>query len=460
MKEKTLTIKAEITSLGYCAEGIGRVQEGDYTGKTVFIENTAPGDIVEATVISIKKNYLKAQLTSILQEGQTRVKPLCALAKVCGGCQWQHIDYNEQLKAKTLSIKDSLSKIALVNPEVVKEALKAETCWNYRAKVQVPLGRTKNSKRLLAGYYRPRSHEIVNMKYCPVQPEAFDAIIETARDLYNKHKFEIYNEKTSKGYLRHIVLRQGFATKDILLTFVINSKKIWPHFIEYCEQIAKKHPQIRGITVNINNEKTNVIFGKTSKIIYGYDHILETIGNKTYHISDKSFFQVNPPATRLMFDKIREIIETNGAGKQLLDLYAGVAAMSIYVSDLFEEVVAVESEKSCLKNTQENFLINKVDNIKYINKTAETASIEDLSGKHFDWIILDPPRAGCDKTVLETCVQTGCNNIIYASCNPTTLARDLKILIDAGYVLQEVHPLDMFCHSYHIESISYLRKNA
>lgn len=459
MKNKNVQIKVKIAALGHCSEGIGKVLEGEHKDKTVFIENTTTGDVVEAEIVSFKKTYLKARLLSIIEEGETRVKPKCPIAKVCGGCQWQHVEYKHQLEAKRQSISGCLQKIAQLEADVIKEPIITESSWNYRAKVQIPLGRTKNSKRLLAGYYKPRSHEIVNMKYCPVQPEVFDNILETIRDFYGKHKFEIYNEKTLKGYLRHVVLRQSYTNKDILLTFVINSKKIWPHFEAFCNRIAEKHKEIRGITVNINNQKTNVIFGKTSKTIYGYDHIVETIGNKKFHISDKSFFQVNPQIARLMFDKIREIIENNGGGKSLLDIYAGVCAISIYVHDLFEEIVAVESENSCQKNAEDNFKLNNVENIRYINKVAEKAAEEDLVNKHFDWVILDPPRSGCDKKVLETCISLGGNNVVYASCNPSTMARDIKVFVDAGYQLVEVHPLDMFCHSYHIESVSYLRKN-
>lgn len=452
-------INVKINALGYCAEGIGRVLEGENKDMTVFIENTTVGDVVGAEIFSVKKNYLRAKLTAIVEEGQARVKPKCPLAKVCGGCQWQHIDYQVQLDAKTTVIKDQISKISGIAPEVVKPAIAGDEIWEYRSKVQIPLGVTKNSKRLLAGYYKPKSHEIVNMKYCPVQPLIFDKIIAKLRELHKKHSLVIYDEKSCKGYLRHFVLRKSFLNDDILLTFVVNSSSVDSELEKLAEKLAEKFSQIKGITVNFNKNDTNVILGKDSQTIYGYDHIVESVGKWQYKISDRSFFQINPYATKAMFQLIYDLIQQKGNAKNLLDIYAGVAAISIYVSDLFENIVAIESEASAAINAEDNFKMNNVDNIEFINKTAVNGLKELSPDKHFDVVILDPPRSGCEKAVLDAISQKKCDTIIYASCNPATMARDIKILVENGYALKLIQPVDMFCHTFHVEAISLLEKN-
>jgi 23S rRNA (uracil1939-C5)-methyltransferase len=459
MKHKSTVVKAEIYNLGYCAEGIGRVLEGENEGKTVFISNTTTGDIVEAETFSHKKNYLRAHLKTILQEGPSRIKPLCPLAKICGGCQWQHIEYNSQLEVKTSVIKDNLNKIAGLSDFQVISAIASPEIWHYRSKVQFPLGETKNSQRLLAGYYKPGTHDIVNIKYCPVQPEPFDKIVNELRELHTTYKMKVYKESDHKGYLRHFVLRKSFYDNSLMATFIINSTIISPFIEQITENLVKKFPEIKGVTVNFNKQKTNVIFGSDSQTVYGNPFITEKINNTFYRISDRSFFQVNPLAARIMFDTIRKIIADTGCHHKLLDVYAGGGAISLYLSDLFESIKAIELDKNACEDARANFNFNNVQNIDIINKSAEEAfkSLENIES--YDWIILDPPRSGCDRNVLEQCALSGCDNIIYVSCNPATMARDVKILLEKGYKLSSVVPVDMFCHTYHIESISFLKKN-
>ncbi|MEW5819524.1 MAG: 23S rRNA (uracil(1939)-C(5))-methyltransferase RlmD [Cyanobacteriota bacterium] len=459
MTKKNATITAEIHNLGYCSEGIGRVIDGEYKDFTVFIENTTIGDIVKAETFSFNKNFLRATLTEIVKEGETRIRPECPISKVCGGCQWQHVSYDTQILIKETVIKDNIKKIANLSPELVRPVISSPNKWNYRSKVQIPADITKNSKRLLIGYYKPKTHEIVNMKFCPVQPAEFDEIIKKLRELHKKFFIEVYNEKTLKGYLRHIILRKNSTNDDILLTFVINSKKIKPNLTSIAETLATEFSNIRGITANINTQNTNVIFGEESITLSGYDHIIESINSYKFKISDKSFFQINPYIAAKMFDFISETIQSKGESKKLIDVYAGVCSISIYVNKLFDNIIAIESEKKCFEDAKENFLLNNVSNISYVNSLASTALKQIDNINDYDWIILDPPRSGCEKEVLEICNSRNKGFLIYTSCNPSTLARDLKILTDHGYELKFVQPFDMFCHTYHIESVSLLEKN-
>lgn len=456
---KSNLIKAHIHNLGYCSEGIGKVIDPANKDITVFVDNTTIGDLVEAEVYSYRKKFLKAKLTNILQPGPSRIKPLCPLAKVCGGCQWQHIDYQSQLEAKTNNVKDHLNKIADTTENIIINTVASPEIWQYRAKVQFPLAATAKSKRLLIGYYKPKTHEIVNIKYCPVQPVEFDHIINELRELHKKHNIDVYDESTHKGYLRHFIIRKSFFNDELLITFVVNSNKVIPALSTLTKELKEKFPQITGVTVNFNTTKSNVILGDESLTILGKPFLIEKIGDKTYQISDKSFFQINPYVAKLMFDAIYNLIKANNPSQKLLDIYAGVCAISIYVSDLFDEIVAIESEHSAYLDAKANCLINNVNNISYKNLPAADAlkTIGNLSD--FNWIILDPPRNGCEKEVLDLCSQINCGNIIYVSCNPATMARDIKILKDHGFELKLVQLFDMFCHTYHVESICLLEKN-
>lgn len=458
MKHNPMELKVQINALGYCPEGIGKVVDSDLKDMTVFVENTVPGELVEVETFRMKKSYLRANLKEILEESDKRVKPECPYAKICGGCQWQHVDYNYQLEAKTQTVKDSLKKIAGFDADIVKPTLRSPEIWNYRAKVQFPLDITKNSQRLLIGYYKRKSHEIINIKFCPVQPEEFNKIIEKLRDLHKDHFLRVYNEKTFKGYLRHFILRKSFSENKILITFVVNSNYIDPELIELSKELMKVFPQITGATVNFNTSKSNVIFGENSELIAGEPYIIEKIEDKSYKISDRSFFQVNPHSAKIMFNTIREIVQNNNGSGNLIDIYAGGSAFSIYLADLFDNIIAIESEPSCLDDAKENFKMNNINNINFINKPASKAIREIDSSFSADWVILDPPRSGSDEDVLELCSKLQAKNIIYVSCNPTTFARDLKILIEKGYEPVSIQPIDMFCHTYHVESVSYLKK--
>lgn len=459
MKYIPENIKVKIHNLGYCSEGIGKVIEGDKDGITTFIDNTTIGDLVEAETFKSKKGYLRAKLINIIEEGESRIKPKCPLAKVCGGCHWQHVNYEDQLKAKTNIVRDHICKKFKLTEDIVKPALSSPEIYNYRAKAQFPLGETKDSKRLLIGYYKQKSHEIVNIKYCPVQPDDFDRILNTIRDLQKNFKLKIYNENVDKGYLRHFILRKSFAENKILITFVVNSNSIDDNLRKLSNRLVEIYPQISGVTVNFNTENTNVILGKNSECILGEPYIIEKIGDKSYRISDKSFFQINPYSAKVMFDTIFNIIKEEGNTGQLLDIYAGGCAISIYLSSLFNKITAIESEKASFEDAKENFILNNIDNIYFMNSQAIKAleGIADIN--KFDWIVLDPPRSGCQKEVIEACSRLNHGKIIYVSCNPATLARDLEPFLEKGFKLKHIQPLDMFCHTYHVESVCLLVKD-
>ncbi|OGI04504.1 MAG: 23S rRNA (uracil-5-)-methyltransferase RumA [Candidatus Melainabacteria bacterium GWF2_37_15] len=444
-------IELEITKLVYGGEGIGR-----YDDMTVFVSDTTPGDIVKAELISVKNNYAKAILKEVIKPSEQRIKPFCPLSNACGGCQWQYINYEEQLRAKKVIVEECLKKIA--GTEIpVKDTISSSETKNYRCKIQFPVQQTKVSKRFVAGYYKKGTHDLVNIKYCPAQPEIIDEITAFLREKAAELNLTAYNERNKKGLIRHFVFRYSKTAQDVVLTIVINAEKTPENLIKLCDSVKEKFQQVVGVVVNFNTSHTNLIMGKNSQLIHGRDYIEEMLDSKIFKISHDAFFQVNPLTASKIFNEVREIVKQRVNNPSILDIYSGSGSFSIYLSDLASEIVAVEEIESAINDGKENILKNNIQNIHYINENADTA-VPKLAaeGKKFDVIILDPPRKGCSKEVLEAVKQLADKFVIYISCDPSTLARDYKILSDK-FTAEFVQPVDMFCHTYHVESILVAR---
>lgn len=468
-------IELNIEKLTYGGEGIGRID-----GLTVFVPDTASGDVIKAEVVSVKKNMAKAVLKEIITPSESRIKPFCPLANACGGCQWQHITYDEQMKAKKQIIEESMHKIAGLDIPV-KNVIGSDEVTEYRCKVQYPVQQTKVSKRFLAGYYRKNTHDIVNIKYCPIQPRIIDDITEFLRKKAQDLNLTAYNEKTKKGLIRHFIFRYSMTDKNLLLTIVINDKENNDIVEELCFLTKKQFPEIKGVLVNFNTNHSNLIMGNKTELVEGQDFIEENLDGKIFRISAESFFQVNPLTAGKMFSEVRKIVEDRSLRHQpcrhseersdvrisrlipqdddnynkpdILDVYAGSGSFSIFVSDLVSEITAVEESESSVKDGLENLKRNKINNISFIKGDAENElkKLEE-ENKKFDVVILDPPRKGCSEQVIESVKNLAENLLIYVSCNPSTLARDVKLLSDK-FTPEFIQPVDMFCHTYHVESI-------
>lgn len=423
-----------------------------------FIEGGCPGDIVEADVIKRNKSYGIAGITQIVQESRNRIKPVCPLHNICGGCGLQHIDYNEQLIQKENIVKETIVKI--YGKEITVLPVKTTgQIYEYRHKVQYPVSQTKVSKRIVAGYYKKGTHEAVNIKYCPVQPKILDEIIEFIRIKANELNISGYDEKKHSGTLRHVIFRVSEFNKKVLVTLVLNDNKIDKNIKLLAEAIQTKF-LISGVLANFNTAKTNVITGKITKNITGDSYILEKIGDITYRISSTSFFQVNPQAAKILFDTAKEMI--NGTGiKQpnILDAYSGVSAFALQLKDIAKEIVCVEECKSSTDDAEYNVKANNATNIRVINNdAAKTFEKFVKEGKQFDAVLLDPPRKGCSKESLDYAAKLSKNFIIYVSCNPSTLASDLKYLAEKNFIPKIIQPVDMFCHTPHIENVVLIQK--
>lgn len=445
-----LTVKIEkLSNLGF---GIAK-----HEGLVIFVENACPEDELKVKITKLTKNYANAQIVEIITPSTHRVEPFCALQKVCGGCQLQFIDYDYQLQLKNEIVSETVKMISGVDIEV-RDVIASPQNKNYRHKVQYPISQTKVSKRILAGYYKPKSHEIVNIKHCPIQPEICDTIIEFIRNKAFDFGISGYNEKKHSGDLRHVVLRVSKATGKILVTLVVNSTKIFDRLKDFSQNIYDNFKEVNGVCVNFNSKKTNVIMGENVELIAGKDFIKERIIDKTFRIGPKTFFQINPESAENIFAFVKDYIKTNFENPTVLDAYAGLTAFGITVSDVCKKVVSVEENKEAVDLASEIIELNEIKNVELHNMDATKFFDKELKTKKrkFDAIILDPPRKGCTQESLDYALQLCKGKIIYVSCNPATLARDLKYLTEKGATVEFIQPFDMFCHTYHVESVAII----
>lgn len=445
-------IEVSVEKLSNLGFGIAK-----YEGLVVFVENACPGDVLKVKITKMSKNYANAQIIEVVKASEHRVEPFCAMHKVCGGCQLQFIDYDYQLKLKKEIIEDALHSIGGFDVEV-KEPIKSPENLHYRHKVQYPISQTKVSKRILAGYYKPKSHEIVNIKHCPIQPEICDKIIEFVRDTAFDYGISGFDEKKHAGDLRHVVLRVSKATDKVLVVLVVNSTKIFERLNDFAKNIYDNFKEVSGVCINYNSKKTNVIMGENTELIVGKDFIKERILDKTFRIGPKTFFQINPQSAENIFSFVRNYINENFEMPIVLDAYAGVTSFGICVSDICRKVVSVEESKEAVDLAAETIELNEIKNVELHNMDTQKFFDKELKTKKrkFDAIILDPPRKGCSEETLDFAIQLCKGKIIYVSCNPATLARDLKYLTSKGAKVEFIQPFDMFCHTYHIESVAVI----
>ncbi len=445
-------IEVSIEKLSNLGFGIAK-----HDGLVIFVENSCPGDKAKIKITKLNKNWANGQIVEILEKSPHRVEPFCAMQKVCGGCQLQFIDYNYQLQLKKEIIEDAMRSIG--NLEVdIKDPVPSPENKNYRHKVQYPIAQTKVSKRLLAGYYKPKSHEIVNIKHCPIQPEICDEIIEFIRNAAFDYAVSGYNEKRHVGDLRHVVLRVSKGTGKVLVTLVMNSTRTFEKLKDFAQEIYENFKDVTGVCVNFNSKKSNVILGETTELLVGKDYVKERILDKTFRIGPKTFFQINPKSAENIFLFVKEYIRDNFEKANVLDAYAGVTSFGITVSDVCRKVVSVEESKEAVDLASEMLELNEIKNVELHNMDTQQFFKKELETKKrkFDAIILDPPRKGCTEECLQYALQLCKGKIIYVSCNPATLARDLKYLVSKGAKVEFIKPFDMFCHTYHIESVAII----
>lgn len=441
----------KLSNLGF---GIAKVD-----GYVIFVEGACPGDKVLIRVGKKNKNFANAKVLEIIEPSSSRVTPFCPMQKVCGACQLQFIDYKEQLNLKKQIVEDAMHSILGQDFEVFP-VIPSPNDKQYRHKIQYPISETKDSKRILAGYYKTGTHDIVNIKYCPIQPEYCDRIIDFIRTAAKDCGLSGYSEKKHAGDIRHVVIRTSAYNGKNLVILVVNSTRVFDKLKKLASRIFNELENISGVGVNFNSQKTNLILGKETQILEGVNFVEELLCDKIFKIEAETFFQVNPMTANLIFNYVKDYISTNFVAPLILDAYAGITTFGICLSDVAKKVVSVEEVKASTdlaskiikENGIKNVEIHNMDSAKFFEKELNT------KGRKFDVTVLDPPRKGCSQESLDYALKLTKDTIIYVSCNPATLARDLKYLIEKGCEVESIQPFDMFPHTYHVENVAIIKK--
>lgn len=454
MVEKNKEYIFDIISQGYEGEGIAKI-DNRYP---IFIDGALKGEKVKVRIVKVNKNFAYGKLMEVLEASEERVNPPCAIYKRCGGCKLQHASYKAQLDFKWDRVKDCVSKIGKLDPSIVKYPLGMEEPWRYRNKVQLPIGLINGEVKI--GFFAPRSHDIIDMESCLIQDEIGDKVVKLTREWIEKFNIRPYNvdgEYDEKGIVRHIMIRRGFTTNEVMVVLVTNGEKL-PHKEEFVDLMVKNIPGIKSVIQNINSKKTNVILGLESKTLWGEDTISDYIGDFRFNISPLSFFQVNPTQTEVLYGKALEYANLTG-NEEVFDAYCGTGTITLFLSQKAKKVYGVEIIPQAIDNAWINAKENKVENVEFFVGESEVV-IPDLinNGVKADVVVVDPPRKGCDKKLLDAITNIDAKKIVYVSCDPSTLGRDLAILEENGYKTLEVQPVDMFPNTSHVETVVSLRR--
>ncbi|MGC6585097.1 23S rRNA (uracil(1939)-C(5))-methyltransferase RlmD [Paenibacillus sp. Dod16] len=486
----------DIIGMNHDGEGVGRAD-----GYTLFVQGALPGEKARVKVLKTKKQYGYAKLLELVEQSPNRIAAPCPIYDQCGGCQLQHMSYTGQLEWKRQLVVDNLERIGKLqvvreaegagetsvddvrsgtdgggniensktngaNPAVsglesdqegilVRPTLGMSEPWRYRNKSQVPIGVTEGG--LVGGFYARGSHRIVDMETCLIQHEQNDEVVSRVKAIGRKLGITAYNEETGQGLLRHVVVKIGFATREMMIVLVTNGEHI-PRVDEWISAIREELPAVVSVCQNVNTRKTNVIFGDVTRVLWGREVIHDYIGDVKFAISARSFYQVNPAQTEVLYGKTVEYAGLTGE-ETVIDAYCGIGTISLFLAQHAKKVYGVEIVKEAIEDARANAELNGMTHVEF-----EVGASEDViprwkeQGVEADVIVVDPPRKGCDPRLLETILEMKPERVVYVSCNPSTLARDLRVLEDGGYRTVEVTPVDMFPHTVHVEVIVRLER--
>ncbi|QBP40143.1 23S rRNA (uracil(1939)-C(5))-methyltransferase RlmD [Paenisporosarcina antarctica] len=446
--QKNDRITVHVEDLTHDGAGVAKVD-----GYPLFIVGALPGEIAEIHVVKTTKSYGFGKLIEIIKPSEHRVAPPCHVFDECGGCQVQHLSYEGQLKWKQQLVKNAIERIARLPHVTVHPVKGMDNPWRYRNKSQIPFA--LQDGKVVGGFYKTRSHEIVDTDTCIIQSEQADDLLREMKKQLGRIGITPYNEKTHQGMLRHIVIRKALATSEIMVVIVTKKKK-FPQREEAIEAIKLILPEVTSIVQNINSEKTNVIFGEETFTLFGKDSIEDTIGDVRFEISARSFYQVNPEQTEVLYKQALEYAQLTGT-ETVIDAYCGIGTISLFLAKEAKQVLGVDVVPQAIEDAKRNAEINKFKNTYFEEGLAEVVIPKWYKdGITADVLVVDPPRKGCDEALLLTILEQKPKRVVYVSCNPATLARDLRILEDGGYATQEVQPVDMFPQTTHCEAVAWL----
>ncbi|MHA7967399.1 23S rRNA (uracil(1939)-C(5))-methyltransferase RlmD [Paenibacillus sp. CAU 1782] len=458
----------DIIGLTHDGEGVGRAN-----GFTLFVQGALPGEKVKASVTKMKKQYGYARLETILEVSPDRLEPPCAIYDECGGCQLQHMDYAAQLEWKRQHVVDNLRRIGKlhIEGEAPADSQAAETApnqplnavkvmptigmdepWRYRNKAAVPVGASDIDGGLIAGFYERGSHRIIDMDDCLIQHSENDEIVRVVKGIARELRVKPYNEETGEGVLRHVMVRVGVVTGEKMVVLITNTTRL-PRQPEWIEHLRAALPGLKSIVHNVNERNTNVIFGDETKVVWGKEVIYDELDGIRFAISARSFYQVNPAQTVSLYRKALEYAALTGK-ENVIDAYCGIGTISLFLARAAGRVYGVEIVPEAIEDAKRNAELNGINNAEFEAGPAEVVIPRwRKEGIQADVIVVDPPRKGCDPELLDTILKIKPERVVYVSCNPSTLARDLRILEDGGYRAVEVTPVDMFPQTSHVECV-------
>lgn len=440
----------EITALTSEGSGVGR-----HAGMAVFVPKTAVGDVIEARIVKVLSSYAYGIIERVIKPSPDRIENDCPVFGKCGGCVYRHISYEAELSAKERIVRDAFERIGGLSPSFLPICGSDKT-ERYRNKLQMPLAKTDDG--IISGFFSERTHRVIPVDDCRLQPEIFSEIVEFIKEQCRTLKISVYNEKAHEGVLRHIYLRRGHASGEICAVLV--AKRKIPEFRKLGGELTRKFPDITGVVLNINPERTNVILGEREITLCGKSCISDTMCGVRFEIAPKSFYQVNTPQAEKLYAQAAEFAGIGEhSGKTLLDLYCGIGTIGLSISDKSENLIGAEIVPEAVENARRNALLNGFDNAEFICADAARAAAELAErGLRPDVIVLDPPRKGCDEDTLSACVKMLPERIIMISCNPATAARDCKLLAGNGYSIGKVRAFDLFPRTRHVECIVCIQK--
>lgn len=461
---KNETVVLEIIDIGTDGEGIGFLTENEeHVDKTdtlksnrgfaVFVKDAVVGDVVEAKLVKVKKNYAYARLEKVIKPSSFRVEPRCRFHRQCGGCQIQALDYNKQLEFKENKVKNNLIRIGGFDESFIEQVMEPivgmEEPYHYRNKAQYPVGYDRDGN-LITGFYAGRTHSIIANTNCVLGVPGNEEILQLILAYMKSNHVSAYCEETGEGLVRHILIRTGFKTGQIMVCMIVNGKGL-PNEQALIDALIKI-PGMTSISINTNTENTNVIMGKSTRTLWGTSYIEDKIRDITFRISPQSFYQVNPVQTEKLYGLALEYAGLTGK-ENVWDLYCGIGTISLFLAAKAKKVYGVEIVPQAIEDAKENARINGITNAEfYVGKAEEVLPEQyEKNQVYAEVIVVDPPRKGCDEVCLSTMLKMQPERIVYVSCDSATLARDLKILCEGGYELKKVRPVDQFGHTTHVE---------
>jgi 23S rRNA (uracil1939-C5)-methyltransferase len=444
-------INIKLEDLAYGGDCVGH-----HKGLAVFVNSGVPGERVRVKITQKKKSYARGRIKKVIYSSSRRIEPGCDVYDQCGGCQIQEINYPYQLKLKKDIVGDALERIGDLEQVTINEVIGADYPWYYRNKAQFPLTEDRDGK-IKSGFFGRGSHQVVTNEYCPIHHQLINRTAEKTIDILNQYQdLSVYDEKKHEGLLRHLLVRAGVCTNQATLTFVTSREK-FPHLEEISELILNEVPELVGVIQNINDRRTNVILGDRMKLIAGKEKLTDYIGKLKFNISPEAFFQTNTLQTRKLYDIVVDYADLE-KDEKVFDCYCGIGSIALYLAGQADKVYGIEINQKSVENARKNAKINKINNAKFYQGDV-TNKIEELLHNNIkpDLVIFDPPRKGLKKEIIKTMLDITPEKIIYVSCNPSTLARDLK-LFSTKYNVERVQPVDMFPQTFHIESVTLLKR--